>query len=230
VSGGPRQGRTLSDLFTVSSREAFQYFFGQGLGLVELLTMTFFYLLFILLGAGRIMRRVRRAFPGGRGEQVVAVVEKIGVGMERFMRVKTVVSLGLGASSAAILYLFGLRGWLLWGILFFVLNYVTYIGSIAACVPPVLLAFLDLDRPVASVALAALVVLNRVVWVDFVETRLAGRHLHIDSILLLLWLAYWGWVWGVVGLVLVFPMVTSLKIILESVEATKGWAVLMSDE
>jgi hypothetical protein len=34
----------------------------------------------------------------------------------------------------------------------------------------------------------------------------------------------------VVGLVLAFPMVTSLKIVLESVEATKGWAVLMSDE
>ena len=68
------------------------------------------------------------------------------------------------------------------------------------------------------------------VWVDFVETRMAGRHLHIDSILLLLWLAYWGWAWGVVGLILAFPMVTSLKIVLENLEATKGWAVLMSDE
>src|SRR5262245_41149634 len=66
-------GRTLSELFATSSREAFQYFFGKGLGLVELLTMTFFYLLFILLSAGRIMQRVRRAFPGSRGEQVVAV-------------------------------------------------------------------------------------------------------------------------------------------------------------
>jgi predicted PurR-regulated permease PerM len=230
VGGGPRQGRTLSELFAASSQEAFQYLFGQGLGLVELLTITFFYLLFILLSAGRLARRVRRAFPGSRGEQVVAVADKIGVGMERFMRVKTLVSLGLGVSSAAILYLFGLEGWLLWGILFFALNYITYFGSMAACVPPVLLAFLDLDRPAAAIALAALVVLNRFVWVDYVETRLAGRHLNIDSILLFLWLAYWGWAWGVVGLVLAFPMVTSLKIVLENVEATKGWAVLMSDE
>jgi hypothetical protein len=34
----------------------------------------------------------------------------------------------------------------------------------------------------------------------------------------------------VVGLVLAFPMVTGLKIVLENLEATKGWAVLMSDE
>jgi predicted PurR-regulated permease PerM len=230
LSGGPREGRTVAELFSVSSREAFNYFFGQGLFLVELLTMAFFYLLFILLSGGRLARRVRRAFPGARGEQILVVADKISDGMEQFMHVKTLVSLGLGASSAAILYLFGLEGWLLWGILFFALNYITYIGSMAACVPPVVFAFLDLDNPAAAVAAAALVVLNRFVWVDYVETRMAGRHLNIDSILLFLWLAYWGWAWGVVGLVLAFPLVTSLKIVLENLEATKSWAVLMSDE
>jgi predicted PurR-regulated permease PerM len=45
-----------------------------------------------------------------------------------------------------------------------------------------------------------------------------------------LWLAYWGWVWGVIGLILAFPMLTSLKIVLESLESTRGLAVLMSDE
>jgi predicted PurR-regulated permease PerM len=59
---------------------------------------------------------------------------------------------------------------------------------------------------------------------------MAGRHLNIDSILLFLWLAYWGWVWGVIGLILAFPMITSLKIVLEHLESTRGWAVLMSEE
>jgi hypothetical protein len=34
----------------------------------------------------------------------------------------------------------------------------------------------------------------------------------------------------VLGLILAFPMLVSLKIVLEHVEATKGWAVLMSEE
>ena len=50
------------------------------------------------------------------------------------------------------------------------------------------------------------------------------------TLLLFLWLAYWGWAWGVVGLILAFPMVTGLKIALEHIEATRGWAALLSDE
>ena len=99
-----------------------------------------------------------------------------------------------------------------------------------ACVPPLVLSYLDLGSPIAATALAILVVLNRFIWIDYIEIKMAGRHLNIDSILLFLWLAYWGWVWGVIGLILAFPMVSSLKIVLEQLETTKGWDVIMSDE
>ena len=33
-----------------------------------------------------------------------------------------------------------------------------------------------------------------------------------------------------IGLILIFPMITNLKIVLEQLKTTKGWAVLMSDE
>lgn len=37
----------------------------------------------------------------------------------------------------------GLDHWMLWAFLFFALNYITYIGSAAACVPPLVMAHLD---------------------------------------------------------------------------------------
>jgi AI-2 transport protein TqsA len=222
--------RPLAEVFTNASGEVFQQAVERGVATIELLTMTFFYLLFILLGAGRLPQRVYRAFPGGDGERILAVAGKIGTGMERFMQVKTLVSLGMGASAAVLMYVFGMHGWLLWGILFFAFNYITYIGSIVACVPPIILAYFDLDSPIAATALALLLVLNRFIWIDYIEIKMAGRHLNIDSILLFLWLAYWGWMWGVIGLILAFPMLTSLKIVMEHLESTKGWAVLMSDE
>jgi predicted PurR-regulated permease PerM len=225
-----KASQPLSQLFTTSSGEVLKYVFERGVGLLEVLAMTFFYLLFIVFEANRLPRRVLRAFPDGRGERIVAVAGKIGTGMERFMEVKTAVSIGLGLSSAVLMYLFGLRSSLLWGLLFFALNYISYIGSIVACVPPLVLAYLDLQSPMAATALAVVVILNRFIWIDYLEVKVAGRHLSIDSILLFLWLAYWGWVWGVIGLILAFPMVTSLKIVLEQLESTKSWAVLMSDD
>jgi predicted PurR-regulated permease PerM len=173
---------------------------------------------------------VERAFPGERARQLREIGTKVSDGMEKFVQVKTAVSAGLALSTAVVLYLFGLRHWLLWSFLFFALNYITYIGSIAACVPPVVLAFLQFESPWAATALAVLVVLNRFFWIDYVEIRLSGKRLNLDSVLLFVWLAYWGWAWGVVGLVLAFPMLHSLKIVLENVDATRRWAVLMGED
>src|SRR5262249_11786011 len=159
----------LSELFTSWSSDFFQQVVERGLGTIELLTMTFFYLLFILLGARRLPQRVYRAFPGGQGERILTIAGKIDPGMERFVRGETLVSLGMGASAAVLMYAFGMRGWLLWGILFFAFNYITYIGSIVACVPAVVLAYFDLGNPVAATALALLLVLNRFIWIDYIE-------------------------------------------------------------
>jgi predicted PurR-regulated permease PerM len=223
-------GQALDQLFAVSSRDVFTFVFATGAGLVELVVMTFFYLLFLILGARRLAGRVQRAFPGERGARLLAISRQVSAAMEQFLKVKTLVSAGMALSAAAILYPFGLDRWPLWAFLFFALNYVTYIGSMVACLPPIVLAYLDLPSPVLATVLAILVVSNRVVWIDYIETRLSGKHLNIDSVLLFLWLAYWGWVWGVLGLILAFPMITCLRIILEHLEATRPWAVLMSEE
>jgi predicted PurR-regulated permease PerM len=221
---------SLEEMFQVSFADVFGYAFQKSVSVLELLLMTFFYLLFLILGAGKLPGRIRKAFPGERAQRVLSIGRQISAGMEQFMKVKTVVSLGMSLTAALVMYAFGLKHWLLWAFLFFALNYVTYIGSIVACVPPVVFAYLEFSSPVAATVLAALIVLNRVVWIDYVEIKMSGKHLNIDSVLLFLWLAYWGWAWGVLGLILAFPMITSLKIVLEHLEGTRGWAILMSED
>lgn len=222
--------RPLREIVEVSSKQVFSFLFERGMGVLELLTMALFYLLFLVLGMRRLTHRVHRAFPGEKAEYVVRVTKQIGASMEQFMKVKTVVSAGMGVSAAALTWVFGVDSWLLWGLLFFALNYITYIGSLGACVPPILMAFLDLENPWMAVLLSVLLIVNRFVWVDYIEIRASGKHLNIDSVLLFLWLAYWGWMWGILGLILAFPMITSLKIVLENIESTRPWGVLMSEE
>lgn len=221
---------SLEEILKDSSRDVFGYVFEAGMGAAELILMTFFYLLFLILGARKLPGRVMRAFPGERGERILAVGDRISAGMEQFMKVKTLVSIGMGLTAAGVMYLFGLDHWLLWGFLFFALNYITYIGSIVACVPPIAIAYLDLSSFLAATVLAVLIVINRFLWIDWIEIRLSGKHLNIDSVLLFLWLAYWGWAWGVLGLLLAYPMIASLKIVLEHLEGAQAWALLMSEE
>ncbi len=216
-------------LLQVSSRDVIGYVFERGVGMLEFFVMTFFYLLFMIIGAQKTPARVRRAFPGERSEAVLRIADEISRSIEQFMRVKTIVSLGMGATAAILMWWFELDRWLLWGFLFFALNYITYIGSIAACVPPIVLAFVGLDV-VWAMVLSVLLVGNRVLWIDYVEIKLSGKHLNLSSVLLFVWLAYWGWVWGVLGLILAYPMLVSLKLALEHFDATRKWAVMMGDD
>ena len=219
----------IHDSIRNGAKSAVDYVFRHGLDAVELLLLVLVYSVFFALGHRRLSERIVRAFPGEQGRRLLAIGAGIGESMEKFMTVKTLVGAGMAASAAVIMAGFGLDHWLLWTFLFFLANYVTYIGSMAACIPPIVIALLDLGSPAAAATMAALLIVNRLVWVDFVEVRMAERELCLDPVLVFLWLAYWGWVWGVTGLLLSYPMLAAVKIVVSHVEGWEGWAVLLGD-
>jgi predicted PurR-regulated permease PerM len=221
---------SLGTFFRQIARSSLDYVFRHGLDAAELFILVCVYLLFLVIGSRKLPARIMRAFPGEQGERLLLIQRGITASMERFMAVKTSVGLGMAATAGLLMFLFGLDHWLLWAFLFFIANYVTYIGSMAACVPPILLAFVDLPSPTAATVLAVLLILNRLLWIDFVEIRMSGRQLNLDPTLMFLWLAYWGSMWGVLGLLLAYPMMAAVKTVLSHVKGCEGWAVLLSDE
>lgn len=220
---------SFSGLFRVSSRDVLDFVFAKGIDAAELIVLVFCYLVFLFLGSRKVEARVRRAFPGERGERIIAVGEGISESMERFMMVKTLIGAGMGLSAGAIMWACGLDHWPLWAFLFFAANYVTAIGSWAACVPPIVLALVDHGVVWAGV-LALLIVANRIFWIDFLELKFSGKSLNLDPTLLFLWLSYWGWAWGILGLILAYPMMAAVKISLRHLGGAHGWAELLSDD
>jgi len=230
-SDGAVRGRTsLTELFRLSSQDVLNYVFSHSLDVAELIVAVFCYLVFLFVGTRKLKARLLRAFPGERSRRLVAIGDGITDSMERFMVVKTAAGVGMAVSAAVIMYGFGLDHWMLWAFLFFALNYITYIGSAAACVPPLVMALLDLDSHIMAALLSVLIVLNRIFWIDFFELRMSGKQLNLDPTLLFLWLSYWGWAWGILGLILAYPMLAALRIALEHIGGMSGWALLLSDE
>ena len=220
----------LGDLFRSSSKSALDYMLRHTLQVAEIFVLVLVYLIFLFIGSRKLPERIERAFPGEQGARLLSIGAGITRSMERFMAVKTVVGLGMGATAGLVMYAAGLDHWLLWAFLFFASNYITYIGSIVACLPPIIMAFLDLNTVTGAVMLSALLVANRLLWIDFVEIRMSGKELNLDPTLMFLWLSYWGWAWGVLGLLLAYPMLAAVKIAVAHVKGGEGWAVLLSEE
>ena len=191
------------------------------------MTVTFF-LIFIIFEANFLPGRIERAWPGGVSGRVQDMQIQIQESINTYVVVKTGVGLGTAGITAIILFLFGIDLWFTWALLTFILNYVPYIGSLIATVPPLLLGFVTLS-PGAWLVMLLLLVSNQQLWGSIIETKWAGRALDISPVLLLLTTAYSYWVWGILGMVLVVPFTVIFKIVLENIEATRPIAILLAE-
>jgi predicted PurR-regulated permease PerM len=81
-----------------------------------------------------------------------------------------------------------------------------------------------------AIALILVLVVNQQAWGAVVEPQLAGQRLDISPIVLLLLVAFWGWAWGIMGMVLGVPLAVIMKIALESDPRTRPIALLLSQD
>ncbi|MBO58291.1 MAG: hypothetical protein CMA77_04780, partial [Euryarchaeota archaeon] len=126
-----------------------------------------------------------------------------------------------------ILFSFGIPGWFLWACIAFLLDFVPYIGGLIATLPPIILGFVLLE-PSSLLFLIILLVGNQQTWGGFIEPQLSGKRLDMSPIALLLLVAFWGWVWGLMGMVLGVPLGVIMKLALENDEKTKSIAIMLS--
>ncbi|KGK00128.1 AI-2E family transporter [Thalassotalea sp. ND16A] len=156
-------------------------------------------------------------------------IDKFLSSVNKYIAIKTWVSIATGCLVSLMLWIIGLDFFLLWGVLAFLLNYIPNIGSIIAAVPAVLLALLQLN-PAAALAIAAGFMLINTVMGNVVEPRYLGKGLGLSTLVVFLSLIFWGWLLGTVGMLLSVPLTMIIKIALESSAEAKWFSMMLGDE
>jgi len=149
--------------------------------------------------------------------------------IERYMVIKTLISLTTGILIGIWLSILGVDFPILWGFLAFLLNYVPNVGSTIAAVPAVLLALIQLGIGSAVMATAGYMAVNFILD-NVIETRLMGRRLGLSTLVVFLSLIFWGSLLGPVGMVLCIPLTMTLKFACENNKGTQWIAVLLGPE
>lgn len=162
-------------------------------------------------------------------ESSIASYQRIGTEINRYMGIKTLTSALTGLVIAVALILLGVEFALLWGLLAFLLNFIPNIGSILAAIPAVLLSLLDQGLVTAFLVTIVYVAANMVIG-NYLEPRWMGRGLDLSTLVVILSLLFWGWVFGPVGMLISVPLTMGVKIVLESSEETRWIAILLSGD
>ena len=146
--------------------------------------------------------------------------------IQRYLHIKTAVSLATGALAWLMTMAFGLEFPLLWGVLAFVLNYIPSIGSLIAAIPPCLLALWQLGMVPATLIAVGYISINMALG-NVIEPMLLGRRFGISTLVVVLSALFWGWVWGPVGMFVAIPLTMLIKVILNNSEGLRWISVAM---
>lgn len=146
--------------------------------------------------------------------------------VNRYMAIKTGTSMLTGTVIALLLWLIGVDYPLLWGVMAFLLNFIPNIGSVIAAIPVVLLALVQLGVGASALTALAYFVVNTFIG-SFAEPRMMGKGLGLSTLVVFISLILWGWVLGVVGMLLSVPLTITMKIALDSHKNTRWMAIML---
>jgi len=202
-------------------------FLGSFLGFFATLAVVIVYLVFLLAERSSLPHRLAKAFGEQRANEILNVLATISHAITEYIALKAFISFLGGVGTTLILSIFGIDFALTWGTLAFVLNFIPYLGSILATILPVLLALVQLDSVWAPVLIFVLLITMQQLLGTFIEPRMQGTKLGVSPLLIILSLAFWGVVWGIVGMLLAVPLLMVVKIVFANIPATRPVADLM---
>ncbi len=182
--------------------------------------------LFLLFEASVLPRKLKTMPEPSDDHRSVEVFGSFVESMQRYVFLKTVLSIGLGVLVSLVLWGLGVRYPLLWGLLAFLLNFVPNIGAFLSAIPPILLALLQGGWPLFWYSGAVLFAIHFISG-NIIEPILMGERLGLSTLVVFVSLILWGWVLGPVGMLLSVPLTMIIRIGLESYPQTRWIGVLL---
>jgi predicted PurR-regulated permease PerM len=191
---------------------------------ISFITMVTVALIFLLFELLVLPQKLRSALP--REQDATRHVTAFTREIQRYLGIKTVISIGTGLIVGFWVWIMGVDFALFWGVAAFLLNYIPVLGPLIAGVPAVLYALVQLGWAQALVLASGYLVIKLIIG-DLIEPALMGRRFGLSTFMVLVALVFWGWVWGPLGMILSVPLTMMIKIALSHTERYRWVAVLL---
>lgn len=181
---------------------------------VLILAVETFVLLYFFLAAGDIFAlKLIQVLPRLQDKkQAVEIMRQTEQGISQYLVSMTLVNLFEGTMIGIGLALLGMPNPLLWGVLAFFANYIPYLGAMIAAGIVTIVAIVSFESlPHALLAPAIYFGVN---FADnFISPYVMGKRLVLNPVVVFLAVMFWGWLWGIVGVLLAVPITVTIKII-----------------
>jgi predicted PurR-regulated permease PerM/methylmalonyl-CoA mutase cobalamin-binding subunit len=198
-------------------------------GLVEALLIVVL-MFFLLYGRADLRDRIVRLAARGRITLSAEAIGTAGEAVGHYLLLFALTNLGYGVAIGLTTWMIGLPNPILWGALAALFRFVPYVGVPVAALLPMLVAFAVSPGWSESVeVLVSFVVLDQIVSY-LIEPIFIGRGIGLSPLGLLFSAMFWGWLWGLPGLLLATSLTACLKVAGDYIPALGFFAVLFGND
>ena len=204
-------------------------FFTQGPEFVASAVVMLILLYFLLAYDGVFLAKIIRVTPRlDDKKRAVSIMRDIEDHISRYLLTITAINIGLGIAVGTTVHFLGLRNPIMWGVMVALLNYVPYLGALTGIICMTLGAVLSFDSLGYAMVFPASYLVLAILEGNFITPMVLGRSLTLNPILILVALAFWGWMWGISGMILAVPILATFKIFCDHIEPMAPIAEFLS--
>ncbi|MDB5800344.1 MAG: hypothetical protein JWL63_1283 [Rhodocyclales bacterium] len=178
-------------------------------------------LVFFLLASGdSLLRKVVKITPSLRDKiKAVEIARTVERDVGRYLLTLTGINLVLGVATTLAMFALGMPNAMLWGAMAFGLNFIPYLGATITLVVLTVVAVLTFDQ-IGHAALVPVVFLSiTTLEGQILQPFVIGRSFSVNPVLVFLSLLFWGWMWGIVGMLMAVPILVTFKILCAHIES-----------
>jgi predicted PurR-regulated permease PerM len=158
----------------------------------------------------------------------VGIAQDIESQVSRYLFTITAINACLGLAVGTAVGLLGLRNPLMWGVMVALLNFVPYLGALTGIICMTIGAALSFDSLGYALIFPAVYLAFGTLEGSFITPWIMGRSLTLNPVIILLSLTFWGWMWGIVGIILAVPILAAFKIFCAHIKPMEPLAEFLS--
>jgi predicted PurR-regulated permease PerM len=162
-------------------------------------------------------------------KKALRLVQDVENEVSAYLLLHSAINAGVGIIIAILFYLIGMPSAYLWAFLAFVLNFIPYAGPVGGAVISGLVGLIVFDTLGYAILAPALYTAVVTIENQFVSPHILGRRLELNHVALLLAIAFWGWIWGISGIILAVPLLVIMKVFSSHFESLAPIAEFLSE-
>ncbi|CAM3058835.1 AI-2E family transporter [Vibrio mytili] len=185
--------------------------------------MLVLFMVYFMLSHGRSLFRksVSNLHDFSQQRKAVELVRALQKDLSRYIATITLVNVLLGVTVGLVFYVLGLEDPFLWGAFASVMNFAPYLGPVISMICFGFAAYLQFESVSFMLTVVSLYLLLNLVESQFVTPTLLGKRFNLNPLVIFVWLVFWGWLWGGMGLLIGMPLLVCINIIVERLELFK---------